>query len=390
MRGMAALAVAVFHALVFYTLTGPGWPGGIVETVMTTGWMGVDFFFVLSGFLLGLPLLARIPAIRSGSFWRTYLTKRFFRIAPPYYAAVLLALAVGIFVWNISFEGSVILAHLLYIQNLDPASLRGINLVFWTLAIEFQFYLVLPFMALLFVRGRKWPWAVAAFVVITLIYRGLTNVPSSDSETFWRHAQLPAYLAHFAFGLAAARLHMDGWKLPIRPAAVATIVAGGLVALFLLLPLPRGDTPGVSPIFANHEWISDMVFRMLVGLLCAVFLLSVIQQQSAFSRLFSSRPMQWLGESSYSLYLVHAPLGLALIPVWPLSVAHGFWAFLAIYLAVVFAATAVAYVLIERPSVLLKDRLAARTTTRRPVPMRIPRRAPESVAVQQRMAVEAE
>jgi peptidoglycan/LPS O-acetylase OafA/YrhL len=363
LRGVAALAVVAFHAYLLYATR--GYPSGPANPLFNYGWIGVDLFFVLSGFLLALPLLSRPANVREAGFWAAYLPKRFLRIAPPYYASILVVLAVQdklSYLWAAPKD---LLYHVFYVHNFHQPYFGSISGVYWTLAIEFQFYLVLPLAALLFTR-RRWPYALAGSALLSLVWR----FASFDPDRFsWLALQLPGFWAHFALGIAAARLHVDGWRPRFNPNAMAV----AWLVLFVVAPLHYLAGPGYS--YGTHQQLTLTFLRPLLGLGFAGLILLTNVDGGAFQRLLSHSVAQTLGEVSYSLYLIHVPVMLFVVR-YPANLLAGFGAFALACVAGSVAAALAYYRLVEAPSLRLKDWL---TSPRAPSPRPTTLGAPTAV-----------
>lgn len=161
-RGWAALWVFLYHA---WSLS--GYPDFTVvlagvtldfTPLVSMGLAGVTIFFVLSGFLLAIPFAEWQSGLRQRPALDRYFLRRVMRVFPAYYAqlAILLLIAAwvpgqtGIDDWGSLFR------HLLMLFTPPPLGTLPINNVWWTLPIEFSFYLVLPLLALLLRPGRWW------------------------------------------------------------------------------------------------------------------------------------------------------------------------------------------------------------------------------------------
>ena len=175
LRGFAAIWVALWHAWKFsgrptYELMLWGYYLDLTPLIRT-GWAGVDVFFVLSGFVLGLPycqaLLGNRPPIGTAEFFR----RRLLRVLPAYYIQLIILLLLWlILAGRLPVPVTDILAHVFMLHNIFPGQGEMINGVYWTLPIEFDFYLVLPLMALL-LAPKKWPWLLAGSLLLVLVYR---------------------------------------------------------------------------------------------------------------------------------------------------------------------------------------------------------------------------
>lgn len=374
MRGLAALLVVGFHAVAFYASQGPGWPPGWLATILSFGWIGVDFFFVLSGFLLSLPLIRNPRQSREPGFWRNYLAKRWLRIALPYYASILLALALAGNLGYLQTGWTDVLAHAFYVHNFTQASYFSIVGVYWTLAVEFQFYLLLPFFVIPFTT-RHWKGAVVASFVMSMAWLGFIFAPGEVVRTTWLAGNLLGFIGHFALGIALARVYTERPRLSLPSGLVGATGAVG----FVFIPLMISQGP-----HAWH-WVPDlgttMLVRNTVAVGCGLVLLAALQAGSVLQRTFSSRPAVALGEMSYSIYLVHIPILELLIHKAPHVMDAGFSAFVALYGALSLAASAVFYFLVERPGLAFKDWATSRSRRQPTAPaaplMAAPERAPQ-------------
>jgi peptidoglycan/LPS O-acetylase OafA/YrhL len=254
-------------------------------------------FFVLSAFLLGRPfLLAESTPPRYGRF----LLDRFLRIAPAYYVA----LALAVLAVRLGFPGNWRPVQLgwnaAFLANYDVDSIFSFNPVLWTLAVEVQFYLLLPWMARAF-RSRWWPLSLAVCFLVSILFRGLAFHDGSPRLNFMGTFWLPAFLGHFGVGLAASRIRKvprPGWFVPLGLLLVLAPV---------LLWIPPGSTS-----LGSESLGGQVLVRPLAAVGFAVLVLAAASP-GAFARLLRWRPLTLLGDMSYSLYLVHLPV---LITLW--------------------------------------------------------------------------
>ena len=289
LRGVAAMWVVLYHLDVYLFANGlellpvPG---------LRFGWLGVDLFFVLSAYLLATPFFGPRPP----RFAR-FMTDRFLRVAPAYYVA-LGAAAVTVLVWNTApWRPFYVMLNVFYVGNFDLLSLYAVNPVFWTLAVEMQFYVLLPLLALGF-RGRRWPVALALCLATSFLYRALLWDQGLQAQTLATFT-LPAFLGHFALGLAAARL--GPIQSPVGSGVRRAIFVAGLP--FVVVP-PLLWIPEDSIAFGIDSFEGQVFVRPLTAV---GFTLLVLATASGGwpARVLQSRPLAWLGGISYSLYLIH-------------------------------------------------------------------------------------
>ncbi len=276
LRGIAAMAVMIYH----YgsgDLRGPlsraltAW----VPAVLSYGWIGVHVFFALSGFVIAHSI-GRV-AMTWPRAWR-FILRRQVRLDPAYWFSIALGTLIPL-AWRLSLPGDtrfvpgprLILAHVFYVYDL--LGMRPINAVYWSLAIEVQFYLA--FVALLALGQkipRALPWILAASAMQSLRW-----------TISWRFSHA-LFLHHwFLFALGA----LTAWALDRRVRA--------WLPLFL----------SVTYVFAGlHFHRLEPLAGGLVGL---VLLLAM--RRNALGRWGSSAALQLLGGVSYGVYLLHNVVG---------------------------------------------------------------------------------
>ncbi|RYZ21149.1 MAG: acyltransferase [Chitinophagaceae bacterium] len=146
LRGVASLMVCLFHLILGNPALFP--PSNILGQVFSLGSSGVEVFFILSGYVVCYSL----PDDFDYSQLKTFLLKRIVRIEPPYLVSIVVVISLNFLSHLVtglssSFDGLNILGHLAYVNNFT--STGYLNVVYWTLGIEFQFYLL---------AGLVFPW----------------------------------------------------------------------------------------------------------------------------------------------------------------------------------------------------------------------------------------
>lgn len=327
------------------------------------GAMGVDVFFTLSAFLLTIPFVVATFHSAPAPDLAEYARRRLLRIVPAYYVqiAILLGLAaLGVaqgWVWSGATFGSV-LAHLTFYLNAWPL-IGPRNPVWWTLPVEMWFYLLLPLFARL-LKPRRWWWLVLG-IALSLAYRYLLMRSGSGltpgRQTNWGD-QLPGRLHQFLVGMLAAyayvRLRAAG-RLP--SGRNANLLALGAVAVFLALPalgfLFTGSAyhglPNPNPVLqAWHLYASLAVAVLLVALAAGAPLLGPV---------FSWAPLRGLGLISYSLYLWHFPVQMAVRNSLGYENARAdFWTFFVYSILVAVLISTASWWLVERPALQWRRR----------------------------------
>jgi peptidoglycan/LPS O-acetylase OafA/YrhL len=297
LRGLAVILVILFH---LYGHRRREY-GTVVDRVLRNFWFGycgVNLFLVLSGFCLTLSLLRKDAAgkpLGLGSFFKG----RAWRIVPPYYASILLYLAVPL-AWRI-LEGRAsndlttwqLVTHASFLHGYDDETLFAICVSYWSLSLEMQFYLALPL--LYEVAKRRGCWPVLMFVAAISLGWNLWARSIAPGSLALRWGIFPGRWTEFALGMAVAFWYeRSGWK-----GASATRVSSALSALFLALALGVGYTEGhIDPISLNY----------LYGAGFAMLLMATLSSGIRGGRLARMLEWPWIvraGEMSYSLYLTH-------------------------------------------------------------------------------------
>jgi peptidoglycan/LPS O-acetylase OafA/YrhL len=333
LRGVAAVAVLLFHLHHLASLPLPP----AMSFIGSHFGLSVQLFFVLSGFSL---CHATIDSIGRENWIRDYFIKRFFRIAPLFY--VMIAVWVAFFqVRGVRTDATTLILNLSYSFNLVPGKHESLVAAGWTIGVEMLFYCLLPAL-LATIRGLR---EAVVFLVVAAAVSGAGRAAlAGGGELLGSYAGLSfvASLGVFAAGIAAYHL----WRLlPAKKNAVA-IVAIATLGLAVLLASPLGGR------LLGPSRQDVMLWSLCFGGL-------TVWQAAAPSRLLSSQPLQFLGNRSYSIYLLH-PLVIVLGKE-PIKRIHavslpwlGDWAFFAsggIVTAAVAVAAAATYALVETPGV---------------------------------------
>jgi len=309
-RGLAAVWVLAFHGWQFSN--GPSLvlpiPGFALDftPLFKCGYFGVDLFFVLSGFLLSMPFHRAVLEGRPGPSLKQFWIHRCRRVLPAYWLQLLILTAVFAYIGQFDrIAPRILAAHVALVQNVVPWLVPLLNPVYWSMPVEWDFYVVLPLLALLVGRCR-WPLAYLlafafAFAFRVLCYRSLTDPTIASVIGYGDVQQLPARLDQFFVGICAAWIVAS--NPPSTRAARAWLLAGtGLIVAMAYIAAPREDflvRIDVPYLFFHHS-ITALAFGMLV--------LGATGPSRVGAWLFANRPMTFLGIVSYSLYLWHYPI----------------------------------------------------------------------------------
>jgi peptidoglycan/LPS O-acetylase OafA/YrhL len=304
-RAVAALLVLATHAA--YT-TGK-YTHGYVGLLYARMEIGVPIFFVLSGFLLFGPWVKAVATGAPAPSVRRYAWHRVRRIMPAYAVTVVVAYVLYHFrhagpnpghTW-IGFLRNLSLTQIYTDQYMYSYLHQGLTQM-WSLAVEAAFYVVLPLLAWLLLvvlcRGRWRPLMLlggllllAAVTPAWLIFvHTVDGLP--DGARLW----LPTYLMWFVGGMMLAVLAVMG----VRCYAFAVIPVA--VVSYFIASTPIAGEPTTSP-YALAPAIWKAVFYAVIATLAVAPL--ALHDRGWYARLLASRPMVFLGEISYEIFLIH-------------------------------------------------------------------------------------
>lgn len=330
LRGIAILLVLVWHLLPAAIAPAPPAWQHAVAVVIRFAWSGVDLFFVLSGFLIGGTLLDERDSPR---YFRTFYARRAYRILPLY--AVMVALfAILRVVMNDAahawlFTPAMPLAtYVTFTQNIAMARAGAFGAQWlgptWSLAIEEQFYLVLPLVLRLVPRSRVLLVVTGLAVAAPLVRWALVMAGASPMAPY---VLMPARADALMVGVLAAYLWRRRDTIGLarrRPQlyAAAAVLAAAIVVLALLHEAVT--TPHMT------RW-GYSVLALFYGVVLLLALPS--GHDDGLRRALRLAPLRFTGRIAYALYLLHLPMwGLVapLVPSQPLGVTAGLAATFAI------------------------------------------------------------
>lgn len=351
LRGLAAMAVLLFHwrgsfpglsiALESAPFLGREWD---LLFPIRFGWMGVDWFFVLSGFLLaGTLWKRRLSWPTAARFWQ----RRFLRIYPGVWVqlAILLLLLQATGMLRNFRPSEAIGNALLWLQPL-PGGVKPYNGVYWTLPIELGFYLALPALLLLMRRLSMWQ-----FLGLTLAFNiawrlGIASLHHSHSpyaiSVGFIRGSFPGVLFIFAAGMAIHhfRDRLDGLSM-----------RRGWLILLLAIQVGFMHVYATKKGIALHDDAFLMLGEFALALVIAATVALLLDPPRGF-RWLASPLMVWLGEISFGIYLWHFPI-LRMLPRYVPSTwwgtPEGSLAALLVCLALTLPLAAASFFWVEQP-----------------------------------------
>jgi peptidoglycan/LPS O-acetylase OafA/YrhL len=355
LRGVAILMV-IFRHVFFDSAAKPGWHMAFFADIpvfpfthLSNTWMGVNLFFVDSGFVLFLPFALGRRAIAAPRDVAELYLRRGFRLLPLYYLMLAVCLVLDRTVLHVIrdpwFE---IPAYLTFTfpffkETFQPRP----NGTLWSIGVEVWFSLAFPFLVLLARRIGVLRF-VALGIVVALGTRTLAygfGLGTQTTKTLNTLADsLLGRMDDFALGMGAAALFASGWRA-IGPAVGAFAAFVLFTASAWLWDRDLIAGPVTPEVAVGAYFMANVAFFLL--------LVAALQSRGALRWLLSFTPLRLAGIGCYSLYLVHAPL------TWFLDRAPRAVA-VPLYLATTALLSFATYRLVEKPAMRLGQRVAAR------------------------------
>jgi peptidoglycan/LPS O-acetylase OafA/YrhL len=368
-RFLAAYWVLAYHCVIqfrFDPLPGkPATTGALpawLAPVILQGHLAVDFFFLLSGFILAYTYIGDEGTLRGTR--RAFWVARIARIYPVY----LLGLILGFWPFlqiepNPAIVALSTFTHLFMLHGWIPVAL-DLNQPSWSLSVEATFYLAFPFVLPLAGRlRRRGLWLLFAgswllFGAICLTLQALSD-HGLDSLLGWRDIvrynpaiSFPEFIAGMALGLLFTRYGAAAlpWLRGLRGWAFDALITGALALFAVVMLVIYNIGLSNSPV--------DIAAPFALPALAALILLLAFQR-GAVAWLLSTPALVWLGEISYAVYILHKPIWSLLSgPLWaalnPLSLAlthrpASNLALLLAFSALVVACAGISFQIMERP-----------------------------------------
>ncbi len=348
-RAIACLTVVAFHVNLITRETQRWSPGNmnvLISSIMLAGASGVTLFFILSGFLLFLPYAKVLVFEGTWPSARKFYLRRAFRIIPAYYVALGLITLFSVPQFLQLNHWKDMALFLIFFMDSTQATYQQINGPFWTLAVEWQYYLLLPILALGigFIARRGRPERRFWIVTLCLLgmmawglcsrYWGLTLtahptetllVPRSilNGVLFFTYGVSSKYLEDFAVGMLISVCYVytrnathgikgADWLHRLN----LWLWSGGILLLLFMAmwhfnqwyyhswPFLDGIVISHPFGFPLYDWLSEICLAIGFGLCVTAILFG----PPIFRRPIEWFPLRGIGFISYSLYMWHLPL----------------------------------------------------------------------------------
>lgn len=351
LRAIAITLVIFRHGISVPSLSAPDLPGQPVYNLMANGWLGVDLFFVLSGYLLSTQVLRLLDQRRYSA--TIFLARRALRTFPAY-LVVLVVLWLGALAPFLDTSGvrdpTVLFTHLLFlIDYFGPPVL----VTFWSLATEEKFYLAMSLLVpALNQRSKPAAYVLLVALVAAIIFtRSFTfgTAPSQDYASFFWEFRAPFHFA--ADGLLMGVFAGFAWHHGYRPDKASyyllLLLLGTAILFFTLVEWAPEHSPG-------RALIAIPVFSALIALV----VLMHPQLDKLVGTNWTARAAGAVARISYSLYLTHY-IAAQLANLWlhpATATGLGQCIYWAVYLGMSFALGCALFRLVELPGLELRER----------------------------------
>ena len=291
LRGIAIILVFFYHFLGSIGGYAPNPHANLATGLLFGGNAGVDLFFVLSGFLLSLPYVRGTPIAL-----KQFFGNRILRILPMYYLMILIGIA-----WSGDWHGAL---HAALFWDIGLKTLTPFGIVWWSLAVEAQFYLVLP--AVVYLARVRWGRYVLAIALVCLSICYL-KISSPSATEFWaaKRDSLLGRWPQFAVGIAAAWIHHKYGARMREMDEKRRRWLGTFIAITAIVGLDVVVVHGLRwfGVLQFASWYRQFLY---LSFLWAIFLIAVIDLTPVFRKIVVNPLLHRIGLWSYSIYLSHA------------------------------------------------------------------------------------
>jgi peptidoglycan/LPS O-acetylase OafA/YrhL len=287
-RFMAAFCVVAYH----YGKSAAPFNHGLLNTFIQNGGFAVSYFFALSGFIMMYAYHQDANKLNAKEFWIARLA----RIYPVYFLSFILVLFTMLILNGSKPKGISIILQALCLQAWKPGISMEINYVSWSISVELIFYFIFPFLFNYWQKKSLTTMLIQALgiwcISLGFHYWMIEHLSAPERFNVGQFIAFfpPWHLNSFILGSAAAMLYIK----KLKPSAYAkyfshTLMLGSLILLYFFFieqPIPMGflTNGGIIPVFL-------------------LFILGLSLHDGLITKLFSLKPLVWLGEISYGFYL---------------------------------------------------------------------------------------
>ncbi len=370
----------------------------LLNSFLYFGKYGVTLFFVLSGFLLFLPFAKALLFEKTWPSIPRFYLRRVFRILPAYYLSLILIVLLFQRQYLQPQHWQELGLFFVFFMDASQTTFKHLNAPFWTLAIEWQYYMLLPLLVL-GIRLIVWRvkqdhrlWATIG-CLLALIAWGIFSryfgtyfsqhpsetilVPRSVLNVFliFTFGQSGKYLEDFGVGMLLSLFYVYAQQPSISPKLRGTLqklspwlMISGLFCLFTIILWSYNQRfVNIWPFFSNPIFLQSnyLIGELCISLSFGLCILALLFGSNWLKRPFEWFPLRWLGMISFSLYMWHLPLIFVFIDLaqpllkgWSPEQSYGiYWLWV---LVVVIPFSFLFFKWVEKPGMKLGERLYRR------------------------------
>lgn len=302
LRTFSALGVVWIHVWIFFG--NPNWNLFSVDFFKAVSFVGngVDFFFVISGFLMFLALQNKDFSVET--YW-TFIKKRFFRIAPLYYVSIVVYFIVFNFLLNHPVSLKSVIINAFFLNNYYK---DNIAYTFWSLAVEWGFYLIVPFLFIF----KDFKMRMITFILLVIVSFIRLFQLEWNAELFLTPDMPFPLFIEFGWGiLIGFILTNEKWKTSIRINQTWLNLFIGFSILY------AGRLMRLTEV-VQHTGQFSILFKVFSGPVLtfgfAYLMYMFISSHGKFSKFVEYSLFQFLGRLSYGIYLWHV-LFISFLPL---------------------------------------------------------------------------
>ena len=298
LRAFAVLGVVWIHIWIFFENIPFKISKIDINRVIAIVGNGVDLFFVISGFCMYLMYKKKYNHFSLNGFGQ-FVWGRWKRIAPAFYAAVVIYYIYYIGAYNFDAV-KIIGAHFLFMHTVWDV--RELAPPFWSLATEWHFYMVLPFLLWLGNTRKKFTITLDILMLLSFVARlWLFGVHQNGLDDLSLTDRIYVRFIEFGWGILACRFYNEGKKLP----SILNGVAGFIIAFVIAYTGRIFMTTEAARFWPSIGFVFKALAEPIMTLGFALMILNVITSESLVSRFLMLRIWQFIGKISYSMYLWH-------------------------------------------------------------------------------------
>lgn len=335
LRFVAILGVVLYHIQdYFFTKTGEQNTSLFLAPLLKGGYLGVQLFFAISGFMISLPFLQGY----SPNFFQ-YIKRRLLRLGIPYIINLLIIYTLLVLVLKQDFHELLphFFASVSYMHNIVYGSMSKINFVAWSLEVEFQFYLIAPiFLVALTKTNNK----IRKFVLWLLLVLGGISASGYINYPSIKGATIIHNFGFFIAGILTANIFVFDWKASIKQSYFWDFICIILVSFLFFPPHSQTLLMGLN----ENLYLPILTYTILISVLKSKLINSALSQPY----------IHLIGGMCYSIYLYHfyviSLVGRVLLPlVKSLPVWLQFATVVLAMLPTILLASVLFFILFEKP-----------------------------------------